>query len=96
MNILEIKLKQNDASAETIGDYLKTLLIKLWSDEEEFSGKRPFGNSGWQWTIYESLIENNIINGELDEDGFISTLSVDERKKADSLILEAIKNMKGS
>lgn len=96
MNILEIKLKENDANAETIGYYLKALLIKLWKDEESFSGKRPFGNSGWKYIVYESLIENNIINGEIDEDGFISYLSDDERKKGDKLIFDAIENMKVS
>lgn len=96
MNILEIKLKENDANAETIGDYLKALLIKLWKDEESFSGKRPFGNSGWQYIVYESLIENNIINGDIDEDGFISYLSDDERAKGDNLIFDAIKSMKFS
>lgn len=92
MNILEIKLKQNDANAETIGDYLKKLLIKLWIDEEEFSGKRPFGNSGWKYIIYETLIENKIISGELD-DGTVLSLSSEERSKCDTLILDAIKKI---
>ena len=32
----------------TVKDYLKTLLHTLWDEEDGFSGKRPFGNSGWQ------------------------------------------------
>jgi hypothetical protein len=47
-NTLDLKLPENDAGADTVRDYLKALLLKLWEEEEGFSGKRPFGNSGWK------------------------------------------------
>lgn len=55
----------------TVRGYLLRLLSDLWRKEESFNGKRPFGNSGWQWEVYEALIEAGYIPGELDEDGGI-------------------------
>lgn len=66
-----IPMQDNDAGAKTIGDYLKLLLLTLWDEEEGFSGKRPFGNSGWQYEIYKALISAKVVNGKLDEDGYI-------------------------
>jgi hypothetical protein len=66
-----IPMQDNDAGAKTIGDYLKLLLLTLWDEEEGFSGKRPFGNSGWQYEIYKALISAKVVNGKLDEDGHI-------------------------
>lgn len=40
----------------TIRDYLKALVATVWIEGEGFSGKRPFGNSGWQSTLYDTLI----------------------------------------
>lgn len=81
----------NDAIAATIGDYLVNLLGLLWAEDECFSGKRPFGNSGWKWDLYPPLIEAVFASGELDEDGYIDT--VDE-KGADALIAAAIEHMR--
>ena len=53
--ILNLPMIDNDVDADTIGNYLKLLLLELWVKGEGFSGKRPFGNSDWQWKIYESL-----------------------------------------
>lgn len=48
INILDILMGENDAGALTVRDYLKALLRRLWLEQEGFSGKRPFGNSGWE------------------------------------------------
>lgn len=49
----------------TIRQYLKTLLKTLWEEGEGFSGKRPFGNSGWEMTLIVPLVENEIVEGEI-------------------------------
>ncbi len=67
----KIPMQENDAGAKTVGDYLKLLLLTLWDEEEGFSGKRPFGNSGWQYEIYKALISAKVIDGELDEAGYV-------------------------
>jgi hypothetical protein len=41
---------------DTVRDYLKGLLQNLWIEGEGFSGKRPFGNSGWEYDLYQPLI----------------------------------------
>ncbi len=67
----KIPMQENDAGAKTIGEYLEKLLLTLWDEEDGFSGKRPFGNSGWKWEIYTALISAKVVNGKLDEDGYI-------------------------
>lgn len=87
MNILDLPMKENDSGAATIRGYLKALLVRLWEEDEGFSGKRPFGNSGWKVDLLEPLITAGLIKGELDEAGYI-TYSDDAA--ADALILKAI------
>ena len=57
---LAIVLPENDAEAETVKDYLTELVFRVLVDEESFSGKRPFGNSGW----------THDLTGPLEEAGF--------------------------
>jgi len=93
MNILSIPMEKNDAKAKTIGDYLITLLATVWEEEEGFSGKRPFGNSGWKFEVYVALIKAKVVEGVLDEDGCVDSMDKANQKKADSLIEDAIWNM---
>lgn len=77
----------NDADAATIRDYLVKLLTLVWEDNECFDGKRPFGNSGWDYDLYGPLIEAGLITGRLDEDGFIEDV---DTEAGDKLVLAAI------
>ena len=52
----------------TVKKYLKLLLITMWEKGEEFSGKRPFGNSGWEFDLYDPLIRAGFIPGTIDTD----------------------------
>ena len=79
----------------TIREYFVELMLELWKEGESFSGKRPFGNSGWEHDIYAGLIEANHIKGTIDEDGYIDELDDDQRKKADKMILKALQSMAG-
>lgn len=54
---LDLELTENDAGAATIRDYLKELLRTVLVEEEGFSGKRPFGNSGWIYDLREPIEE---------------------------------------
>ena len=87
MDILKIKMQENDAKAATIGEYLKTLLAKIWTDGEGFSGKRPFGNSGWEYDVYEALVSARAVEGVIDDYGDIVSCNT---KSADEIILKAI------
>ena len=62
-NILDLPMGHNDAGASTIRDYLCCLLPTVWEEGEGFSGKRPFGNSGWENELYETLAKWQVIDG---------------------------------
>lgn len=82
--VLDLPMGENDANASTVGDYLIKLLLTLWKEGEGFSGKRPFGNSGWEYELYSPLIKAGMVKGELDEDGYIKAYSL-IRKTIESL-----------
>jgi len=74
----------------TVHDYLRELLLRLWAEQEGFSGKRPFGNSGWNYDLIPPLIKAGLIDGTLDQDGYVE--KVDE-EEFDRIIMAAIKSM---
>ena len=90
MNILDIEMQDNDADAKTIREYLKALLSKLWEEGEAFSGKRPFGNSYWEYPLYTTLVKADRVEGSLDEEGYLDTC---DYKSANELIFKAIEEL---
>ena len=58
----------------TVREYLKKLLLTVWVEEEGFSGKRPFGNSGWKYELYKPLVKSGHLEGSFDEDGYLEDL----------------------
>ena len=93
-NILNLPLMVgNDAGVDSIRHYLTELLRSLFLKEESFSGKRPFGNSGWKHDLYHPLVKYNIVSGSLaEEDGIYGDVYVEEvdKDQADALILQLI------
>lgn len=73
-----------------VREWLKRILKQVLIEEESFSGKRPFGNSGWKYDVYATFIENEIVEGELDE--WECVVDVDQ-KKADALLLAIVDNL---
>jgi len=89
--ILAIEFKSDDLNRTlTIREYLKELLRTLWQEGEGFSGKRPFGNSGWRYELYHPLIEKGLISGKFDEDGYIEYV---DDESGSNLILKLIEAM---
>jgi hypothetical protein len=92
--VLALPLGENAADAAdaaTVRGYLVELLRRLWVEGEGFSGKRPFGDSGWEYDLYEPLVKAGLVAGAtLDEDGFLFDLSRDVRTAADALVELAI------
>jgi hypothetical protein len=66
--VLALPMQPNDADAATIRDYLIALLLGVWREQEGFSGKRPFGNSGWPTDLMIPLVEAGAISGVLTRD----------------------------
>ena len=82
-------MRANDAGADTVRDYLLTLLGGVWTEQEGFNGKRPFGTSGWECDLFEPLADAGLIAATYDEEGFIDYASIDEpaaRKLIDAAI----------
>lgn len=67
-------------------EYLIRLVLTIWGEGEYFSGKRPFGNSGWEDEIYCALVRANLFPD--DGDGYID---YDSRIAAHRLITESIR-----
>lgn len=85
----------------TIKEYFIRLMLQLWEEEESFSGKRPFGNSGWTNDLYTILVYNDYVegvvtiedgDGEEYEDSYLVLESVNY-KQADLFILTMIKEI---
>lgn len=66
MDVLKIEMGRNDAGAKTVGEYLTKLLTEVLVEGEGFSGKRPFGNSGWESELAYPLVKAGLIEGSID------------------------------
>lgn len=66
---LEVRFSSDAGDDLTIREYLRMLLMAVWDEGEEFSGKRPFGNSDWENDIYAPLVKSGFIAGTVDQYG---------------------------
>ena len=75
----------------TFRKYLKLLLETLWKEGEGFSGKRPFGNSGWEHELYHGLIEIGSLEGvwNEEEEGYEDYDTIE----GDKIILRMIRSL---
>lgn len=83
--ILNLPMAPNDASAKTVREYIVMISLEVWRHGEGFSGKRPFGNSGWQDELMEPLISAGLVRG--DDDGLVVYKDI---SAADAMIESAI------
>ena len=88
-NVLDCPMDpaKNDAGAATVRGYLAALLAELWREGEGFCGKRPFGNSGWEWEVYTALVREELVPGVIDDDGYLDEVDQDA---ADRVVRDAI------
>lgn len=89
MKLLDIPVAFEYHGRETtlpLRNYLRTLLSDLWARTSQFEGKRPYGSSGWKTDVFGAMIRSGHIKGELDENGWVETLTDKERQKADKMI----------
>lgn len=87
---LELRFDSDAGNNITVRDYLWRLLHKLWKEEDSFSSKRPYGNSGWQYDIYRPLIVAGVISGTLDSEGYVDTVDHKEAHEYVSKLIEAV------
>lgn len=88
--VLDLPMDSNDADAATVRDYMKALLRSLLQKTEGFSGKRPFGNSGWDRDMHKPLVKAGLVPGTIDADGYLETHDSDA---ADKLLMAAINDL---
>jgi hypothetical protein len=94
--LLDFVFNSSDLDRElSIREYLCELLSKVWEKGEGFSGKRPFGNSGWELDLYRALIQAGAVEGTLDEEGWIDQFPRESRDKANQIVFGLIANMCG-
>ncbi len=78
--------ESNDAGASSVREFLAKIIQEVWMWEDSFSGKRPFGNSGWKWDVYTALIDAGIVEYDLNDED----LSPERRRDIDAWIIRAI------
>lgn len=88
--VLDLELGRNDSGEATVRGYLVKLLATVWLDEVEFSGKRPFGKSGWQYDFAPAAIRAGLVGGRLDEDGYADQV---DNATLNRLVLAAIRSL---
>lgn len=74
----------------TVKQYFRDLLLTLWEEGECFNGKRPFGDSGWQYKIYKALIDDGFIRGRLDKYGYVEAMDENSASLYVKQLIEAL------
>lgn len=80
-DVLNFQYDKWDLPRCTIRHYLVELASTCWMQNEGFSGKRPFGNSGWQYDVYRALAAGGFVEPEVDEDGEVYCADENEAEK---------------
>jgi hypothetical protein len=90
---LDVRFDSDAGKDITIREYFRELLITLWEEKEGFSGKRPFGNSGWEYEVHVALAKAGFVDlGEWDEEcGNYESATRKQHDAADAYCLELIK-----
>jgi len=86
--VLNLKTLEGQDDELTIREYLVALLTQLWADGEGFSGKRPFGDSGWEYELYTPLVKHGFIKGTMMDDE--DCIKEFDRESARELIFKCI------
>ena len=73
----------------TLREYCGLMLKQLWQEGDCFSGKYPFGDSGWDHQIYYALIHQGFIEGTIDGDDY--QLTEKQEKQANLFIGDVFK-----
>lgn len=70
--ILELPFFSQDLyKTVTVREFLQTLLSRFVEEREQFSTKRPFGNSDWDSDLIILFIKKHIMKGKIDQYGNI-------------------------
>lgn len=88
------KVRDTEIGPMNNKEYLRQLLIAVVKEGECFSGKRPFGNSGWGYALEEMAWELNPSVGEWRrEDSEDSWLEITDYKRFDAVMDTVISHL---
>lgn len=81
--------------AFTVRGYLMKILHAMWDDPAgNVTSKRPLKlRPRWRHDIYIGLIEAGLVDGALDEDGYLDEFTDEARERADHLVHLAIQEL---
>ena len=81
-DILEISFRCDTLNRDvTIRQWLTEILAALWEKGEDFSGKRPLGDSGWELDPVSALIEHGVVSGRIETKVITTTSPVGKVKE---------------
>jgi hypothetical protein len=88
VELLALPMREdNEAEASTVKDYFRSLLVTLFEEGDDFSAKRPFGNSGWEEELFVAFVDAGVLEAEIDEDGYLDDYNPSD---AYDLVYEAL------
>lgn len=90
---LAVRFDSDAGDDLTLAEWLGSLLATVWQKGEGFSGKRPWGNSGWESDPYPALIRAGLIEGKINEEG--DWFDEIDEPAAEALIAAAIDRLTG-
>ena len=64
---LAVRFDSDAGDDLTVRQYLFALIKTLWDEGESFSGKRPFGNSGWDIELMAQLAKAGFVTRDARE-----------------------------
>jgi hypothetical protein len=92
--VLEAPLPEGHGSgAKSIKEFFLRLAREVMAEGESFSGKRPFGNSGWECDLYIALGNAGVMPSCEDEDGYYDPPEDFDDRQADRLLVGAVDYM---
>lgn len=88
---LDVRFDSDAGDMLTVRQYLHEMLGKVWEEQDEFDGKRPFGNSGWEFDLYIPLAQAGFIDlGPMDDDGRPSSWTQEQINLAHAYVHDLI------
>ena len=89
-------ISYNIKEGTTLREYMQLLLTTLFEEGEGFSGKRPLGNSGWDYEVGKSIALAGFIDCDIDNFGSEDPLEWDvdyDNDEAQKLIFSYINQL---
>ena len=76
---------------KTIGEFMQQSLLNLFREGESFSGKRPCGNSGWEFQLHETLVKAGYVSGTYSSTEYDTWLEDYDIDKAEDILNQVIR-----